>query len=747
MSRYCPGGEPVEQVLRAANHWRNEALLSDGSVFSDSKLWTLEYFEVLVAHVVPRPDPGYREFFEKLRSQLESTDTRVKQLAAEVFWLLHLCTRNVGAKIKRKGIQQIWEWSDEYLPMDSEWLSEDILGGVGRSGVNFLNLRWREFAFLTREMLELKRLTYPERERLVSNHWEFASRLDRAQERLKEGRQLRHMLTFLLFPDFFERIFNRGQKREIVQSFRRLPRAEVKVLSNLELDQSLLQIRQENEHKHETKELDFYVPPLSDVWQSRETRSWLFSWNPKKFQWHSFADDRRTTHDGRKVIDEWACSNRDVQVRDRAYLVRLGLEPRGIVAVGEVTSEPYMTPHFDEDEKQKGKEHRVAQVAFTRIQDPSQGDPFITAADLERIDEDGQVWFPQSSGIEIKKNSAELLESEWKKVVESGDYSHATQYNLNTILYGPPGTGKTYHTMSRSVEICEGSELEGEKLRRRYAELIGQGQIVFITFHQSYGYEEFVEGIRPLEKDEGVVYRIQDGILKRLVGKIKDDSNYVLIIDEINRANISKVLGELITLLEEDKREGAENELRIRLPYSGKEFVLPSNLYILGTMNTADRSIALLDTALRRRFNFEEMPPNAELLKEAGQKCDVDLPNVLQTINERLEYLVDRDHLIGHAWLMQATDRDHLDEIMRRKVIPLIAEYFYDDWSKVRSVLGNTSAFIARRSLSLPPGLDSEFEENRYQWSVQGTFPESAYEQLLGNSADGLNDASNDATT
>ena len=376
-------------------------------------------------------------------------------------------------------------------------------------------------------------------------------------------------------------------------------------------------------------------------------------------------------------------------------------------------------------------------ITFTRIQDPDEGDPYITVSDLERINEDQQVWFPQSSGIEIKQKSAESLEKEWKRVVEQRIQPEVNQItNLNTILYGPPGTGKTYHTTSRSVEICDGIAPEGNELRERYAELVRQARIVFITFHQSYGYEEFVEGIRPVEKNGRVVYRIQDGVLKRLVENMRDDSNYVLIIDEINRANISKVLGELITLLEEDKREGAENELRVSLPYSGKEFVLPPNLYILGTMNTADRSIALLDTALRRRFNFEEMPPNAELLKEAGQKCEVDLPNVLQTINERLEYLVDRDHLIGHAWLMKATDRDHLDEIMRRKVIPLIAEYFYDDWSKVRSVLGNTSAFIDQRSLSLPPGLDSEFEEDRYEWSVQGAFPQNAYEQLLGNSAD-----------
>ena len=435
-------------------------------------------------------------------------------------------------------------------------------------------------------------------------------------------------------------------------------------------------------------------------------------------------------------------------------MVRSGSDPRGVIAIGDIATDATKKLHWEEEKRDQGVEYQFVKVLFTRIQDPVLGDPYLAKSDLERLDDNQQVWFPQSSGIAIKETTAELLEQSWRQIVEGRKNPRETpqeirndaQSTLNTILYGPPGTGKTYHSISRSVEICDGVIPTGQKIQERYTELVSQGRIVFITFHQSYGYEEFVEGIRPFEQDGRVIYRVQDGVLKRLVDRIQDDSNYVLIIDEINRANISKVLGELITLLEEDKRESAENELRIRLPYSGKEFVLPSNLYILGTMNTADRSIALLDTALRRRFHFEEMPPNSELLTEAGQKCDMDLPNVLRTINERLEYLVDRDHLIGHAWLMKASDRDHLDEIMRRKVIPLIAEYFYDDWSKVRSVLGNTDAFIGRRSLSLPPGLDSELEEDRYQWSVHSTFPKNAYDQLLGNSADDLNDASVDAT-
>ena len=488
----------------------------------------------------------------------------------------------------------------------------------------------------------------------------------------------------------------------------------------------------------------------------------------------------------------------------------------------------------------------------------------------------------------------------------------ATAHALNTILYGPPGTGKTYATVRRCVEICDGQPPEEpEELRARYDALMDEGRIEFVTFHQTYGYEEFVEGLRPVAADAGGMrLEVVEGVLKRIaerarklpeiggrrifkmslgdprswggtpdtagifaeciegecvlldrggdidwsasryddwkqiwdrwrtdrnpdatvhdtdiqamrrfrtdmrqgdivvasdgyhrfravgtvtgdyefrrhdvgfhhrravrwhwqvrgrngeptsvfkrgrllwrpicqmtpanppglipylgeVGDLGGSRPHVMVIDEINRANISKVMGELITLLEEDKRDGSENEVTVTLPHSGDRFTLPANLYILGTMNTADRSIALLDTALRRRFQFEEMAPHPNLLDDASKRTGVDLPGVLRAMNERLEYLVDRDHLIGHAWLMDAETRDDVDTAMRRKIIPLIAEYFYDDWSKVRAVLGGTNDFVERQRLGAPPGLDSDLGEARFRWTVRHAFPEDAYDHLV----------------
>jgi 5-methylcytosine-specific restriction endonuclease McrBC GTP-binding regulatory subunit McrB len=208
-----------------------------------------------------------------------------------------------------------------------------------------------------------------------------------------------------------------------------------------------------------------------------------------------------------------------------------------------------------------------------------------------------------------------------------------------------------------------------------------------------------------------------------------EPDQFVLIIDEINRANVSKVMGELITLLEPDKRIGATNELRVRLPYSRDVFGLPPNLHIIGTMNTADRSIALLDTALRRRFKFKEVPPESELLEEAEEATGLPLVDFLNAINDRIEYLLDREHRIGHAYFINCRTRAETDAAMRNAIIPLLQEYFFEDLSRVAIVLGEPKGggFLSRRQIKDPLGEG----DARDSWSVLPEFAEDAYNRCL----------------
>jgi hypothetical protein len=409
---------------------------------------------------------------------------------------------------------------------------------------------------------------------------------------------------------------------------------------------------------------------------------------------------------------------------------------------------------------------------------------------------------------------------------------------LNTILYGPPGTGKTYQCISRAVLVCDGTvDDDRDEVVSRYQDLVREGRISFVTFHQSFSYEDFVEGIRPVTNAEGMPpsYPVLPGIFRRAceaanahaesvedifsavidavkkagtdglsintklgspgwlqcgadprniqyknsngeahqllaenfkelwkkrheitsVGDVNQSTErnlkglnsyywalldfakglameaeqpssqpYVLIIDEINRANISKVFGELITLIEEDKRLGADNALTVTLPYSGERFGIPSNLYIIGTMNTADRSIALLDIALRRRFDFEEIEPDPSLLPTNIE--GVDLCKLLTAINQRIEFLVDRDHRIGHAYFRTVQSLADLQRVFARKIIPLLQEYCFDDWGKIVQILATgvknnepSSAFVKEITAPKIPGVDFDSRDVRYEITPQ----------------------------
>ena len=276
-------------------------------------------------------------------------------------------------------------------------------------------------------------------------------------------------------------------------------------------------------------------------------------------------------------------------------------------------------------------------------------------------------------------------------------------YPLNQIIYGAPGTGKTYNTVIRALEIVTGQKkpLPADKglRQKKYAEYLAEfeakrDQIQFVTFHQSMAYEDFVQGIKPVIDNNNsgdsaqVQYEYADGIFKTIADTAKDnpDKNYVLIIDEINRGNISKILGELITLLEPSKRLGASEPLTLKLQYSQEDFGVSNNLYIIGTMNTSDRSIAALDVAIRRRFKFFPMRPETELVTNVS---GINLNSIFEKMNRKIEILMDEDHMIGHSYLMNCKSIADVKDTWFNNIMPLMNEYFYGDWDKLKLVLGS----------------------------------------------------------
>jgi DNA replication protein DnaC len=345
-----------------------------------------------------------------------------------------------------------------------------------------------------------------------------------------------------------------------------------------------------------------------------------------------------------------------------------------------------------------------------------------------------------------------------------------TKMPLNQILYGPPGTGKTYNTINKALELIgeDIDDLSREEIKELYEGKVKDGQIVFTTFHQSLSYEDFIEGIKPKTNDDGnVIYEIKDGVFKNLCFKAAEkktdinaegssselledtetsQKNYVLIIDEINRGNVSKIFGELITLIEESKRAGKSEAITATLPYSKTEFSVPANVFILGTMNTADRSVEALDTALRRRFDFVEMMPKYDLVSDDEKERYVinGIPafDILKTINDRIEVLLGRDHLIGHSFFILNDDETidiKVKSAFYKNIIPLLQEYFYGDYNKIGLVLG--SGFVTKTRVVESKRLfanskdfngDDYVSGESYTYRITGLKDDSSFYKALG---------------
>jgi hypothetical protein len=746
-------------LLNAADNWKRDCLLKDGSIFSSTSLWTLQNLQQLHSLFVDNPILGKQKFYDKLHIQIANGSSDVKKLAAEALWVLFLIVSEtvLGADTKRERITNLWNLSGENLP-SSPNLHDDVLRGLANPGIAFLTKVWMEFAFLLTILVRWKSTSASDRNRLLQDSpWDFCEWV--AQTEGADVRAFRHILLFLCYPKYFERICSKGHKKEIYSNFARKLSRDDPYRANptlCSLDRSIFQIRTELTKEFQTENLDFYVPPLRSQWQTEEEeeeeevktetkgseiieggpigsarRYWVEKTivkgrldrqeGPHKVGAALWSPQKST--DGRDIYS----SMREVASGDVVFHLTDNLAITGVSFAaekfdnsftgvagtewGEKPSyrialkgyQPLIPPlareAFLEDEGfrdtllkiQASKNH--GPLFFNKDLELNQG-AYLTEAPVELVQLLNQAYLkvagsplpipangaPETPAVSVfsTEDAAEELFLEYDEIEE---IISSWRLKQNLILQGPPGVGKSFAARKLAFALMGSAT---------------PSRIDMVQFHQSYTYEDFVQGYRP----EGSGFGLKNGRFFEFCRQAKANlgATYVFIIDEINRGNLSKIFGELMLLIEADKRT-PEWEVPLVYSRSGEKFFVPKNVYILGLMNTADRSLAVVDYALRRRFSFFDLVPQF-----GSKKFRIELEkngisaSLLEQITQRMndlnqEISDDQANLgsgfcIGHSFFCtkrepQSTEGEWYRQIIQNEIAPLLKEYWFDNTEKV----------------------------------------------------------------
>ncbi len=682
-SRYTPVYEAFDRFLKTC-------ILGDRSLlWPTEKAWTDENVAQVKQWVVDTPMEGSGSFQEKLLEQMRYAGPQHWMLIGDVFFVYLLPSSVIKFDSKRNYIRWVANQGGLPEPSYKDELWEAQKAGFTKTSQQY-HSKYGQFWLLL--LLANRIKGHHDDEEILADPHRLEQTVDALLGGLKKmdrAYDMRHAILYMVFPDDYERIISTGDKRKIVKFYG--ASLEINAPGDQDdlggLDEAVRNVRQALATQHDGDDpFDFY-----------DDRNW---------EWRG----------GTPVVMPKSSVNgagESATPTEATLLLSTLARTRNVILHG-----PPGT----------GKTYVAKKAAEALVRPQAETEPSETALIMEAVEGLRFYEILALSMHRLGSRSSHTVSSIRDHPILQVRYQVTPVQNRNATIWGSlqahvDPDSPTVNTAKRSLPYLFDKEEDGgrwfltaagreyveQELGERLAKLEGGNQataaadkfVEWTTFHQSYAYEDFVEGLRPVQSEddpEGISYAVLPGVFRRICTRAAADpqNKYVLVIDEINRGNISKILGELMTLLEDDKRAGEPNELAVTLPYSGDAFSVPNNLYIIGTMNTADRSIALLDVALRRRFAFVEVMPDPALLMDAGVEYEgtvVPLGDLLRTLNRGIARSIGRDHQIGHSYLLNVAKADGEDRlatlefVWNNQILPLLEEYFYAQQEKLAQLL------------------------------------------------------------